>query len=98
MSNFTVDSDRDDYSIIDCAINCLLCAAIADPIEVIENTLIILESSQKKDIDENKPKDRSVELMQKRVEILEEKLKFLVENDSINDSSIDKEIRELLDT
>ena len=33
-----------------------------------------------------------------RIEALEAKLRFLVDNDSINDSSIDKEIELLLET
>ena len=73
---------------------CLLCAAIADPVEVIENTLSIINEFQKS----NLTSSSTNKALSERVRILEEKLKFLVDNDSINDSSIDEEIRKLIDT
>ena len=39
-----------------------------------------------------------IRYLRKRVKKLEGKLRFLVDNDSINDSSIDQEIETLLDT
>jgi len=73
---------------------CLLCAAIADPVEVIENTLSIINEFQKRKLTSSSTN----KVLSERVRILEEKLKFLVDNDSINDSSIDEEIRKLIDT